>query len=326
MGGEGCFCAILFIINFFCMGWVYNDLKTNGRSDTEAGLWAAGTLFFCFPLFPIYLAVRQSYVDEKNILSSPPRFDQKPSPPPPSTFQERVQQFVTPVNPEAAKKIEAVHRKLEQVLPSGVMQNIDMKIENAIETQTEQVKKKGEQVRRKAEPVVRKIEQKVDSVKQYPDIFAAIGNNAFEAARVFLDNISDINLKDSQGASILHRAAEKGNREFVETLLSKLADLNEEDNDGKTPLHRAAAQGRKEVVELLLSRGAALNGKDYDGHTPLFDAAMAGQEKIVQFLASHGAEVNIKNYEEKSLLTALSESGKPGMATLLRSLGAHDLF
>jgi len=265
-------------------------------------------------------------VDEKSILSSPPKFDQNPPSSSSSTFNERVKQFVTPVNPEAAKKIEAVHRKLEQVLPDSVMQNIDMKIEDAIETKTEQVKKTVDQVRQKAEPVTRKIGQKLDRVTQYPDIFAALNHNAFEAARVFLDNISDINLKDSRGASILHCAAEKGNRELVETLLAKLADLNEEDNDGKTALHLAAAKGQQEIVEFLLSRGAALNGKDYDGHTPLFDAAMAGQEKIVHYLASLGADVNIKNYEDKSLLTSLSESGKPGMATLLRSLGAHDLF
>jgi hypothetical protein len=312
MGGEGCFCCVLLLINFICMGWVYNDMKSMGRSDTEAGLWAVGTLFLCFIAFPVYLGVRQSYVDERLVQFKPPTFPQQGSSPSSSTFDKRVRQFVTPVNPETAKKIEMVHQKLEEVLPAKIVQKID----RAVEKKVQQVEKKVETARREAG----------EKVTQYRDVFDAMNDNAFQAARVFLDHIQDINLKDTKGATILHRAAEKGNREFVELLLSKLADMNEEDNDGKTALHRACASGQKEVAEFLLSRGAAINVKDYDGHTPLFDAALAGQEKMVELLVSHGAVVNLRNYEEKSLLTLLTGKGKQKMADFLRSHGAHDLF
>ena len=47
------------------------------------------------------------------------------------------------------------------------------------------------------------------------------------------------------------------------------ADVNAKDEDENTPLHRAAYYGHKEIVVLLIAKGADVNVKNDVGYTPL---------------------------------------------------------
>ncbi len=115
----------------------------------------------------------------------------------------------------------------------------------------------------------------------------------------------------------LHASAAKGDLELVRHFLNKPNNLDLRDDDGWTPLHHAAQAGKLEVVKLLLERGANVNvltgaatgenlaserAKRYGlipestlpsmptarGKTALNLASEAGHEDVANFLRSHG--------------------------------------
>jgi len=93
-----------------------------------------------------------------------------------------------------------------------------------------------------------------------------------------------------------HQAAERGDPGALEKLLAADATLvNVKDKDGRTPLHVAAQAGHKPVVELLVARGADLNARDEDSRTPLHLAAAEGHKDVVEFLLDKGADVDVKD-------------------------------
>jgi ankyrin repeat protein len=66
---------------------------------------------------------------------------------------------------------------------------------------------------------------------------------------------AQVNAKNDNHWTPLHKAAEGGQNDVAELLLAKGAEVNAKDMFGETPLRRAAAYGRKDVVELLRQRG-----------------------------------------------------------------------
>ena len=72
----------------------------------------------------------------------------------------------------------------------------------------------------------------------------------------------------------------------------QMSDLEVKNKDGATPLHRASRNGHPEVAELLLARGAEVNAVDRAGATSLMIASANGHEFVVGQLLSHDADVN----------------------------------
>lgn len=98
---------------------------------------------------------------------------------------------------------------------------------------------------------------------------------------------ADVNAKDSQGMTALHRASLGGCREKVRCLLREPSiDVNLRDDTGDTPLILATLHGHTEVVELLLQKEEiAVNLKDTrNGRTALHSASIDGRAEVVGIL------------------------------------------
>lgn len=93
----------------------------------------------------------------------------------------------------------------------------------------------------------------------------------------------------------IHIAAGDGKYQCVATLLSHGAEVNGRDEDGRTALHRAA-QLYPDVVDVLLAHGAESSVYDKHGYTP-FAWAVFGQqsegEKVIDLLRTAGAHYGL---------------------------------
>ena len=100
---------------------------------------------------------------------------------------------------------------------------------------------------------------------------------------------------NSEANQALLDAAEFGNVKPAKEAIEDGADVNAKNVDGWSPLHRAASWGHKEIAELLIAKGADVNAKAAGGWAPLHLAAYKGQNEIVELLIAKGANVNAKN-------------------------------
>ena len=112
------------------------------------------------------------------------------------------------------------------------------------------------------------------------------GPPAGELARVVLDGGFDVNaIREDQGRTLLHGAANRGTIKAVEWLLANGADPNVEDSVGRTPLHVAAVRNTTTgVVSRLVAAGADRNCVDDDGMTASDYAVAKKRVKVASFL------------------------------------------
>ena len=79
----------------------------------------------------------------------------------------------------------------------------------------------------------------------------ALGNvdqvNKVPVVTYLLDKGADVNVRDKQGNSILHR----GTPEIVELLVSRGANVNARARNGSTPLDIARRKGKTELVRIM---------------------------------------------------------------------------
>lgn len=84
---------------------------------------------------------------------------------------------------------------------------------------------------------------------------------------------ADHTLRDSEGVTALHRAAQRDSFFGAAMLLRKGASPHILDNSGASPLHWAAKAGRSEIVIRLLRAGASPHSIDQSGNSPMQYAA-----------------------------------------------------
>ena len=141
---------------------------------------------------------------------------------------------------------------------------------------------------------------------QPDDLFAAVRDRDYASVREVLQRFPEsVTVRDADGATALHYAAENGDRESVEMLLEAGADINARDSRfHATPAgwaieylrehgallgieiedaRRAIANGERLLVEHYLSRFPTLRGAvDHDG-TPLkLHARNSGNPEIAR--------------------------------------------
>ena len=118
---------------------------------------------------------------------------------------------------------------------------------------------------------------------------ASRGN--IEAVKQHLAAGTDVNAKNQNGYTPLHKAVDDGHKEIVELLITEGADVNAKEGGGGTPLHHAVLfVGDKELAELLTAKGADVNAKDNDGDTPLDWAIYYKEPETADLLRKHGGK------------------------------------
>ena len=109
-------------------------------------------------------------------------------------------------------------------------------------------------------------------------------NGNFEELKRLIDE--QINSKDQDQRTLLHKASEQGNLMAVQYLIQVGAQLEAKDRNGNTPLLLATTY---EVTACLIQNGAQVNVSDINGQTPLH---LSYTYEITALLIQNGAQVN----------------------------------
>ena len=140
-------------------------------------------------------------------------------------------------------------------------------------------------------------------------LHALCAKGLISCALRLLEHKADVDAKDEDGATALHRAAWNGHEAVVQLLLEHKADVDAKNNDRRTALYWAAARGHETVVKPLLQAKAVVNVKDRYGETVLHWAAERGHEAVVKLLVEAKADVNVKDSNGGTALYMAAERG-----------------
>ena len=124
-----------------------------------------------------------------------------------------------------------------------------------------------------------------------PPLIEAVQQQDHAAVRSLLSQV-DVGATQADGATALHWAVHREDREIAAVLIRAGADVNKANDLGVTPLMMASDRGNADLVERLLAAGADPDATLSGGETALMAAARAGSLDAVNALLSHGANVN----------------------------------
>lgn len=91
------------------------------------------------------------------------------------------------------------------------------------------------------------------------------------------------------------------------------------DSNGETLLHKAAYYGAPHVAAWLLEGGMSANAKDNTGYTPLHEAARHGEPACIAILLDHGADLDARTQGDKNPMDMAQEKGDQETVAVLRA-------
>ena len=92
----------------------------------------------------------------------------------------------------------------------------------------------------------------------------------------------------------MHYAAERGHENITKRLIAAgTLDLDTRDHEGSTALHKAAVFGNDKIARYLVNARANLDILNNDGRTALYNSTLCNRGSIAQFLIDNGANVNL---------------------------------
>lgn len=125
-----------------------------------------------------------------------------------------------------------------------------------------------------------------DLIKEYDNI----------AAKRLIISGYDLDSKDDDGQTPLHRAITRDNNYIAELLIISGCDLNIPDKNGCTPLHSAIYNGNSNICKLLVDSGCKMDVSDNCGDTILHYAILFSNLYICKSCFDYGL-----NFEKKNL-------------------------
>jgi ankyrin repeat protein len=144
------------------------------------------------------------------------------------------------------------------------------------------------------------------------------------AVRTLLQQKSDVNAPQADGATAIQWAAYRNDPAMADLLIGAGANVKAANHDGATALFLASMNGSARIVEKLLNAGADPNEHQAHGETPIMFAARSGNLDAIKTLIDHKADVNAK--ESGRGTTALMwavEQGHPAAVKMLIEHGAN---
>ena len=144
----------------------------------------------------------------------------------------------------------------------------------------------------------------------------------------FIDRL-DLEDKDEDGMTMLHRAVWNNELSSAQTLLEQGANVRSKANDGRTPLHYAALNPNRDtnMMELLLKKeiGESINTKDNRGQAPMHYLAQSGFVDGIILLANCGADINLPDdYGLSPYLWAIIAGQRKATALLMSLTSANE--
>src|SRR3977135_3905465 len=141
-----------------------------------------------------------------------------------------------------------------------------------------------------------------------------------KAALAMIAAGADVNQAQPDGATPLHWAGYRVDRELVATLLKKGARPNAVNKYGASPLAEAVRVANAEMVGMLLEVGADVNVANEDGQDALMLAARTGNVAVAKLLVEHGADVNRReHYRNQSAVMWAAAEGHADRGAFLVS-------
>eukprot|EP00438_Fugacium_kawagutii_P018955 Skav220471 [mRNA] locus=scaffold96:135473:136303:+ [translate_table: standard] len=156
------------------------------------------------------------------------------------------------------------------------------------------------------------------------EMISACVDNQPDALETLLRRPTNPDLKDEDGRTPMHYAAEYGHLNLVQLLLEADSDKDASDNLRVTPLLFASYNGHIEVVRLLIAAGANTNqATTPDGTTPLYLASAKGHLEVVRLLIAAGANPDQAATDSETPLYVASAEGHLEVVRLLIAAGAN---
>lgn len=174
----------------------------------------------------------------------------------------------------------------------------------------------------KAKAVVNQAQKDGDTA-----LFAASAGGHLRVVDLLAENGADATITNKRGRSALHSAAEAGYSAIAKVLLARCgAHLDQTDSDEATPVFIASQKGRSATVKVLLELKASVNLADKSGNTPLCAATRGGSEAVATILLNHGAKVSATNISGDTALILAARFDKLAIGKLLLAHGANADF
>src|SRR5258706_6383169 len=109
------------------------------------------------------------------------------------------------------------------------------------------------------------------------DVADAVMNGDPAALRALIQKKADVNAPQADGATALHWAAYRDDRQAVDLLVAAGANVRAANREGVTPLVMASLYGSLPIAETLFKAGADPRGRGPNGETLLMFAARHGR-------------------------------------------------
>ncbi|CEJ87492.1 hypothetical protein VHEMI04432 [[Torrubiella] hemipterigena] len=140
-----------------------------------------------------------------------------------------------------------------------------------------------------------------------------------KTVRLLLDWGANVDLRDRNGRTALHWAAQSGYADMVADLVERGRATIDATVFGWTAMLLASRTWEPFIVSYLIGHGASIAASDFHGRTALHWSCIHGDKALVKELLDYGADINARDYSGQTALHwAVACNWAPIVKMLLR--------